>query len=122
MAKSKKEELTFQDVNDSFVEQIWQLTIKDINELKTIVIWIFQSTEQSPKKYFFIKNQLFGSNYREKIDGLLRYGGRFQFMEEVDVGEMINHLTIGQLTSDSWQKVFNKRIELKQKYDGEFAA
>lgn len=120
MKKGEMESTNFQDVNDSFVEQMWELTPSDIRDLDTIVIWIFESTQNPTETYFFIKNWLFGSNHREKIDSNLRFGGRFKYIEEIDTGDKVEHDRDGELTSESWNKVFEKREELNSDYTGEF--
>lgn len=99
---------------------MWELTPKDINELGTIVIWTFESTH-SLETFYFIKNTLIGvSNHREKIDSNLRFGRRFNYIGEIDTEDEIEHDEDGNLTSESWIKVFEKRQELNSEYTEEF--
>ena len=120
MNERKVHDPNFQDTNDIFVEEMWQLTPRDINTLKTIVYWVFGSTVSPEEKYFFVKNWLFSSNYREKIGGKVSFGGRYQYLEEVDTGNTIDHDCNGVLTSESWNKIFEFKKELKQIFNGEF--
>jgi len=109
-----------EEPNRSFVDNMWQTTPEEIDNLKTVVYWVFESVAASREQYFFIKNQLFTSNYREKIDGKLCYGGRYQFIEEVDTGDPIEHEADGTLTSESWNKIFEFSKKLNQIYSKEF--
>lgn len=120
MKERKSENINFQDINHRFVEEMWQLSADDINALTSIVYWVFGSTSDSDEKFYFIKNRLFSSNYREKIGGKLSYGGLFQFLEEVDTGNPIQYEQDGQLTSESWNKISEFKKELKSIYTKEF--
>src|SRR3990172_8501082 len=108
------------DVNRIFSEKLWELTYKDINNLHTIVYWLFKSVSTPDQKYFFIKNSIFTSNYRERINGKLTFGGLYQYLEEVDTTIPIEHNADGVLTSESWNKIFEFRKELSKLYTNEF--
>jgi hypothetical protein len=110
----------YQNPNSDFIERVWSLEPRDINELGTITIWVFEDAEKPNKKLFFIKNSLFDSNYREKITGNLSFGNRFKFIEEIDTGESIEHKANGELTSESWNRVFDKRKKLIEEFGDHF--
>ena len=120
MKEHKTHNPIFQDVNHIFAEEMWQITPRDINNLITIVYWVFGSSTSPDQQYYFVKNWLFSSNYREKIDGKLCYGGKYQYIGEIDTGNPIEHRQDGTLTSESWNKIFEFKKQLNSIYTKEF--
>lgn len=48
------------------------------------------------------------------------YGGKYVFVEEIDTGKVIEYGQDGNLTSDSWVKIFEFRKILKSESIKEF--
>lgn len=68
---------------NAFGEQLFHLEDTDVKKLPTIVVWMFRSKTEPSDIRYFIKNNLFSSNYREKIRDML---SRYDFIEERDTG------------------------------------
>lgn len=109
-------ERNFQEINEEFLGKMWELSPTDIWGLKTIVLWEFGSIPDPERSYFFIKNLLFTSNYREKIHGRLRFGGRIRYVQETDTGEPVECDNRGNFTPESGRKILEKRKELDPQY------
>lgn len=103
---------------DSFEEKLFKISDDDIKSLKTIVIWVFQSTSDSDIKQYFIKNNLFNSNNREKIRGALN---NFSFVEELDTGVELAYDDKGGLTFESAMKLYEKQKDCDSIYSGKLA-
>ena len=72
---------------------------------------------RSSNKRYFIKNNLFGSNFREKIRGNLH---NFSFTEEIDTGIDLTYDNKGDLTFESTMKLHKKQKECDNTYSGKF--
>ena len=105
-------------VPDNFEEKLFSVNEEDVKSLKTIIIWIFQSTTDPNDKQYFIKNNLFNSNNREKIRGALN---NFSFAEEIDTGIELAYDDKGDLTFDSTMKLYEKQKECDSAYSGKLA-
>jgi hypothetical protein len=103
---------------DGFEERLFKITEDDIKSLRTIVIWVFQSTTDPNVKQYFIKNNLFNSNNREKIRGTLN---NFSFLEELDTGIELTYDDKGNLTFESNMKLYEKQKECDSTYSGKLA-
>lgn len=99
-------------INQEFVGKLWSLTPEGIFSLQTLVYWVFDK-ESSSKKAFLIENQLFSTNYREKMFDLIRVG-EWNFKDEVDTGIVIVREG-GSLTHESWCKMDELRKQLHRK-------
>jgi len=120
MKELKPDEINLQDHNHKFVEEMWQISDKDLHNLTSIVYWTFGSVVSPDQQYYFIKNWLLSSNYREKIAGKLNFGGLYKYIGEIDTGNPIEYGQDGALTSESWNKIFEFKKELNRIYTKEF--
>lgn len=102
----------------SFEDRLVEYDKAAVEKLKTIKIWIFGSTSNPEDKYFFIVNNLYSSNYREKIRGRLLFD--YTFLEEIDTEDKLEYDKKDNLTFNSIVKLHNKNEELKLQYKGSF--
>ena len=99
--------------SDVFAEELFHIADADISKLQTIVVWWFQSKTNPDEKRYFIKNNLFSSNWREKIRNML---GTFDFVEEENTGIALQKGLDGKLEYNSLLAIHSKTQELRGKY------
>lgn len=100
-------------ISKSFEEALFQISEENIQNLSTIVVWRFRSKTNPSEERFFIKNNLFSSNWREKIRGMLL---EFDFLEEQDTGILLQREKNGDLAWESVLALKNMNDELRTKF------
>jgi hypothetical protein len=99
------------NLTNNFQERLSEYTPEEVENMPTVKVWIF---EKDGEEYFFIVNNLFQSNYREKIESRLIAGSKF--VKEIDTTEELEKNDKGDLTLDSLLKMLNISKELDKQY------